>query len=163
MPFHPIKRHCHNCKRDDGHLSNECPNPTVCNNCGKEGHMRKDCTFESRIICHSCQEEGHIAKSCPRSAMFGQARKECYDCHGNHLRSQCPLNFQMNGCHHCKQPGHWMRDCPLLRNGPTAMQCYHCGDTSHIMRSCPALEARRCYNCNGTDHLARECPIPRAQ
>ena len=40
-------------------------NPSVCHNCGKEGHVSRACTNPS--VCNYCKKTGHIKWECPNS------------------------------------------------------------------------------------------------
>ncbi|KAK1682668.1 hypothetical protein QYE76_043516 [Lolium multiflorum] len=41
----------------------------ICNNCGKRGHIRKECR-KPRIICYGCGQDGHMKPDCPNKASW---------------------------------------------------------------------------------------------
>lgn len=60
---------CYNCGKG-GHISRDCKDPRKerepqCYNCGECGHMARDCnTHEQK--CYSCGRFGHIQKCCEK-------------------------------------------------------------------------------------------------
>lgn len=60
---------CYNCGKG-GHISRDCKDPRkerepLCYNCGECGHMARDCnTHEQK--CYSCGRFGHIQKCCEK-------------------------------------------------------------------------------------------------
>ena len=58
-----------------------------CHNCGKKGHIAKDCYTEpwsgkTSLICHSCGGWGHPARLCAESDLPGATRKGGQRLHG---------------------------------------------------------------------------------
>ena len=67
-----------------------------CYNCGKTGHISRDCDeerHETDRVCYNCDGPGHIARDCPeepRSRNRHQAEKACYTCGEiGHLARDC--------------------------------------------------------------------------
>ncbi|KAM9934005.1 hypothetical protein OXX80_006395 [Metschnikowia pulcherrima] len=57
---------CYNCLgKGLGHLTNRCPNPPKCQNCGEEGHLKRDC---ESVTCFRCDSVGHMSGECPENA-----------------------------------------------------------------------------------------------
>ena len=65
----------------------------ACYNCGKTGHVQRDCTEESQKVCYNCGVGGHIARDCPTK----EERQESSD---------------GRKCYNCGETGHISRDCP---------------------------------------------------
>ncbi|KAK8798376.1 hypothetical protein WA588_003458 [Blastocystis sp. NMH] len=119
----------------------------VCYNCGKVGHMAKDCrlpprkeshakrenetekesstTTPHRIICHNCHKEGHLMKDCPEPLYCRRCGKT------DHLVADCHEAVQ---CSRCMQMGHFAKDCP------NAVVCFICGKSGHTRDNCPNKE-----------------------
>jgi len=38
----------------------------VCYNCGKEGHLFKNCTVLTKKVCFKCSSTNHLIKDCPQ-------------------------------------------------------------------------------------------------
>ncbi|XP_064418537.1 uncharacterized protein LOC135358771 [Latimeria chalumnae] len=63
--FYPGQpKNCHKCGASD-HFSSSCNN-FVCRNCGKTGHITRNCT--EKPVCNLCFAEGHYYINCPHSA-----------------------------------------------------------------------------------------------
>ncbi|XP_048879314.1 CCHC-type zinc finger, nucleic acid binding protein b isoform X2 [Brienomyrus brachyistius] len=100
---------CYNCGRG-GHISRDCKEPKkereqCCYNCGKAGHMARDCDHANEQKCYSCGGFGHIQKGCEK------------------------------------------------------VKCYRCGEIGHVAVQCSKASEVNCYNCGKSGHLAKECTI----
>ncbi|WKA01669.1 hypothetical protein VitviT2T_019939 [Vitis vinifera] len=85
----------------------DCPNVTVCNNCGLPGHIAAECN--STTICWNCKESGHLASQCPNDLvchMCGKMGHLARDC-------SCPSlpTHDARLCNNCYKPGHIATDC----------------------------------------------------
>ncbi|KAJ8258645.1 hypothetical protein COCON_G00176570 [Conger conger] len=103
---------CYNCGRG-GHISRDCKEPKkereqCCYNCGKAGHMARDCDHANEQKCYSCGGFGHIQKGCER------------------------------------------------------VKCYRCGEIGHVAVHCSKASDVNCYNCGKSGHLAKECTVEAA-
>nr|GEW57304.1 reverse transcriptase domain-containing protein [Tanacetum cinerariifolium] len=50
---------CNNCKK---HHNGNCW--ATCHNCGRPGHLAKDCRRKSTLVCYECGEKGHTQNYC---------------------------------------------------------------------------------------------------
>ena len=71
----PTAEACYNCGRG-GHIAKDCKEPKrereqCCYNCGKPGHLARDCDHADEQKCYSCGEFGHIQKDCTKEEEQG--------------------------------------------------------------------------------------------
>ena len=96
-----------------------------CYNCGKNGHVARDCTAAKKE-CKTCGRLGHNADECKRKAPAAR-------------RSD-------NTCNNCGRAGHLAKDCrsngkrdtpPVNREkDDKSITCFNCGGKGHIASSC---------------------------
>jgi len=128
-----------------GPRKERAPVDRACYNCGKSGHISRDCTeapTEERPrtdrACYNCGKTGHISRDCTEAGDDnGRPAKECYN---------------------CGKTGHISRDCPEAggdsgRPPKNDRACYNCGKTGHISRDCNEAKAE---GGEGTDRGPRE-------
>lgn len=161
-------------------MANSCPNEGICRNCGKSGHIAKDCTAPpvppgEVILCSNCYKPGHFREECTNE-------KACNNCRqSGHIARNC-TNDPV--CNLCNVAGHLARQCPKSdtlgeRGGPPPFRgvgapfrgvgvpfrggfsdviCRACNQIGHMSRDCMAGAFMICHNCGGRGHMAYECP-----
>ena len=97
-----------------------------CYNCGKNGHVARDCTAAKKE-CKTCGRLGHNADECKRKAPAARRTD--------------------NTCNNCGRAGHLAKDCRSNGNSHTttvnrekkdssSITCFNCGGKGHIASSC---------------------------
>ena len=85
---------CNFCN-EAGHEDESCQKKKAagkkCHNCGKKGHVAKECTKgRSTQKCKRCDKQGHVIQECPETTPSAQFYV-CLKCHlRGHLQAQCP-------------------------------------------------------------------------
>ncbi|GKB94383.1 zinc finger protein GIS2-like protein [Tanacetum coccineum] len=124
-------------------ISRDCPNVTVCNNCGLPGHLAAECT--STTMCSICKESGHLSSECPNDAVYHMCGKV------GHLAQDCQSvsSYDAQLCNNCK-PGH------IAGHDTNYKACKNCRKIGHLARECKNDPI--CNICSISGHVARQCP-----
>ena len=133
---------CFNCG-EQGHRSNECPQPKKPRGGGGGGGA-----------CFNCGESGHRSSECPQPKKpRGGGGGECFNCgEQGHRSNECP------------QPKK-----PRAGGGGGGLTCFNCGEAGHRSNECTQPKKPRagggggnCFKCGESGHFSRECPNPNA-
>lgn len=163
---------CNKCKRP-GHFARDCPNVTVCNNCGLPGwefpclisvdpfmfYQRKKKKHKNLASLHDCESWFSVILINLLSAERCWLFYYCYMIlYSRHIAAECNSTTM---CWNCKEPGHLASQCP---NDPV---CHMCGKIGHLARDCtnpglPAHDTRLCNNCYKQGHIAADCTNEKA-
>lgn len=92
----PIRcRDCRNAKKaqaegGQGGGQRERPAGNGCYNCGKDGHLSRDCPEPRKpregggggggMTCYNCQGEGHMSRDCPQPRQGGELKEPDWPC-----------------------------------------------------------------------------------
>ena len=130
----------------------------ACYNCGKPGHISKDCTEpkqesnraprqhnnhnqRSDMKCYNCGGYGHMARDCTKGKISDYPAQE---------RPERQERQERQGgqkCFNCGKEGHFSRECNARREyrerepRQNSSECYHCHEVGHFARDCPSNQS----------------------
>ncbi|KAI1712440.1 zinc knuckle domain-containing protein [Ditylenchus destructor] len=127
----------------------------TCNNCGKTGHMLRNCP-DNENSADSGNERGCDVNTADGSETYGRYKGQptCYNCgKDGHMKRNCPEYGGSNSehgnvkspiiCHQCGTPGHISRHCNKFGNSgenlgtlDRSLRCYECQERGHLSKDC---------------------------
>lgn len=130
----------------------------TCYECGKTGHINRNCPQRVKNICILCAQRGHEKRECPMMV--------CNRCYllGHHARI-CPMKDDRERymlCKRCRSGEHSVRDCPsvwrvykvksLDFSGPIKKSCCVCFSDKHFVDDCKKNRTR--YSIFNSDFMS---------
>ena len=135
----------------------------TCFNCGKPGHLSRDCESPMKK-----EERGQSRRVKNRKRNNDGFNKDCYNCGEiDHLAADCTLEKRdvkeakarsrpprkAKKCFNCDEEGHLAADCALEKRDAKDANA----------KSRPPRKAKKCFNCDEESHLAADCTLEKRE
>lgn len=152
---------CLHCNRPS-HGTGNCPFEPVCYNCGRNGHIARNCSggaSNQRLQSSRSEHDLTPHQSTSRRSNFPEHAVDAF------IRSVQTLNSPRSNfaTENEDYRRRYQQSSNSFRRRPTQFtpsterrSCFHCGQPGHIRPNCPHRIVV-CYVCGGRGHISRHC------